>query len=106
LSWLSGAFSALFGFFECLLLYLVGAIEWVLITVFNLVIAALGACLGPLLALLPSVTLPSLSLGSFVAGANYFFPIDVLMTILAIALPVYLLLPIIRTVLRWLKVSM
>jgi hypothetical protein len=105
LSWLSGAFSALFGFLGCLVLYLVGAIEWVLVTVFNLVIAALGACLGPVLALLPSVSLPSWSMGSFVAQANYFFPIDTLMVILAIALPIYLLLPLIRTVLRWVKVG-
>jgi hypothetical protein len=106
LSWLSGAFSALFGFLECIVEFLVGAVEWVLITVFNLVIAALAACLSPILALLPSVTLPSISLGSFVANANYFFPIDTVMTILAIALPIYLLIPLIRTVLRWLKVSM
>jgi hypothetical protein len=105
LSWLSGAFGALFGFLECLLLYLVGAVEWVLVTVFNLVLAALAACLGPVLALLPSVTLPSFSLGSFVAQANYFFPIDTLMVILAIVLPIYLLLPVVRTVLRWIRVS-
>jgi hypothetical protein len=105
LSWLSGAFGALFGFLECLLLYLVGAVEWVLVTVFNLVLAALAACLGPVLALLPSVTLPSFSLGSFVAQANYFFPIDTLMVILAIVLPIYLLLPVVRTVLRWIRVG-
>src|ERR1700761_6522321 len=100
LSWLGSAFSALFGFLECLLLYLVGAIEWVLVSVFNLVIAALAAIVGPVLALLPSVTLPSVSLGSFVAGANYFFPVDTLFLIVGIVLPISLLLPVIRTVLR------
>jgi hypothetical protein len=106
LDWLAGAFTALFDFCRCLVLYLVGGVEWVLVTVFNLILVALAACLGPILALLPSVSLPSLSLGSFVAQANYFFPIDTLVIILGIALPIYLLLPVVRLVFRWLKIGM
>lgn len=104
-SWLANAISGLFGFLSCLVQFAVGAIEALLITVFNLVIVALAACISPILSLLPSVTLPSLSMGSFVAQANYFFPIDTLVEILAFVVPLYLLIPLIRTVFRWVRVS-
>jgi hypothetical protein len=106
LSFLGGAFASLFSFLICIAEWMIGAGEWLLMTTFNLLLAGLMALLGPLLSLLPVVTLPSLSLGSGASLVNYFFPLDVLVTIVAIVLPIYLALPLVLTGLRWLRVTL
>ncbi len=100
---LDSLFSALFDFLKCLLLFLVGAIEWVLVTVLNLVVAALAAFLSVVLAILPNVDLPTISAPSSLAAANYFLPLDQLVLAMAAIVTVLAVWPLVRLGLNWIK---
>lgn len=102
-SFLDQIFGALFDFLKCLLLYLVGAVEWVLLTVLNLLVAAAAAFLSVLLSLLPSVSLPTISPPSWLAQANYFLPLDQLALAMAVIAALLVLWPLLRMGLNWIK---
>jgi hypothetical protein len=96
-------FAPLIEWLKCLLLFLVGCIEWVLLTVLNLLILALSGLESLALLLLPEVTFPEIHWPSYFAEANYFLPLSQALIALGIVIPVLLLWPLVRFVLNWAK---
>jgi hypothetical protein len=96
-------FGPLIEWLKCLLLFLVGCLEWLAITVINLLILALAGLEALAIALLPEVSLPSITWPSFFAEANYFLPLSQALLALGIVVPVLLLWPLVRFILNWAK---
>jgi hypothetical protein len=95
--------SPLVDFLICLAKWAVGALVSGIVSLVNLLLAALMALLGPLLGLLPTVNLPNLQLPDFLASVNWLFPVDQALIALGLVITVELAWPLVALGLRWLK---
>lgn len=101
---MAGLFLSLFAFLKCLMLWVVGAAMAGLAAMVNLFLVVLMALLGPLLSLLPDVQLSSIQLPSFLAWANWLFPLDQFVIATGVVLAVLVAWHLVAIGLRWLKV--
>jgi hypothetical protein len=94
----------LIDFLICLANFAVGLLLAGMILLVNGLVAALMLLLTPLLALLPTVDLGSVSPPPFLAYANWLLPIDYFIALLMIVLMILALWHLVAIGLRWLKV--
>jgi hypothetical protein len=96
-------FAPLIEWLKCLLLFLVGCITWLLEGLVNLLIVVMAGLEAVAIALLPEVSLPTISWPSYFADANYFLPLNQALVALPIVVSVLLLWPVVRFILNWAK---
>lgn len=96
--------SPLFDFLKCLVIWAVGMIEFVLLSLVNGVISGLMALVTVALMLLPRWDPPLLSELPFVAQLNWLFPIDQLVIATTLVVTVLLVWHVAAVALRWAKV--
>jgi hypothetical protein len=97
-------FGSLFGFLKCLLQWVVAAALAGLVTLGNLLVAALAALATLVLTLLPDVDLPTISLPPSLAWANWLFPLDQAVIAGGVVVTVLLAWIVVGVGLRWAKV--
>jgi len=100
----SSILSPLIDFLICLAKFATALLLSGITLLVNATVAVLMALLTPLLNLLPTVTLPTLNPPSFLAWANYLFPLDQVAIAGGLVVTVLLAWPAVAVGLRWLKV--
>ncbi len=103
-AWISELLGSLFTFLKCLVAWAVGAIGVVIVVAVNAFIAALMFLLGPLLALLPNVSLAGTAMPGWVSAANWALPLDQFVAATGVVVAVLVVWHVISIALRWLKV--
>src|SRR3954471_17933943 len=98
---MSAILAPLFSFLTCLEKAAAGLIAFALSGLVNLFVLALMSLLGPLLALLPDVTLPTIALPSSIAEANWIFPLDQFVIALGVVATVLGAWHLVAIGLRW-----
>lgn len=91
-------------FLRCLALWFLGALEWLILGLLNLLIAAVMAAVSVVLALLPVVNLEHISLPPWLALIAYVMPLGYLLTLALLALGIELVWWAVQIVLKWAKV--
>jgi hypothetical protein len=88
----------------CAIREMAALVAWFLITVFNLLIAALGDLLSALLAILPDMPpVPQPPQGGFLGAVNWVFPVGQVAAAFLLFLSFWLVFVGIRVLLRWIK---
>jgi hypothetical protein len=88
-------------FLKCLGLWFLGALEWLALTVANLLIAAVMGLVSVVLAILPEVELSHLTLPPFLAWVNYLFPMEYFITVALVVLGIEITWWLVKIGLRW-----
>src|SRR3954469_23590459 len=96
--------SPLFDLLVCLAKFLAGLILAGLVSLLNLLLAALMLLLGPLFNLLPVIDLGSAPMPSWFAGVAWFFPLDFFVELSLLVISGLVVWRLVAIGLRWLKV--
>lgn len=102
--WISALLGSLFTFLKCVIAWAVGALVAGVTVLVNLFLAALFAILGPLLGLLPNVSLANTTAPGWLAAANWALPLDQFVIATGVIVAVLVVWHVISIGLRWLKV--